>query len=215
MCAGTLSPSELSFDEEGEVLEEEQRVTNEDDMIDKAIAEAEQGNGEKGDDADEEELLCGPSGGDDAQRPALFKAPTTPSAADIAMHDLTHMPYRSWCRHCVACRRGNTPHVSKLDAPKTIPLLVADYCYIRESKDQDVTTVLVCRFYPWRVSFATVVDMKGRDELAIRRVSAFIRNCGVTHFAYRCDQEKSLLALIDEAILNAGRTAINEGTPKG
>ena len=37
----------------------------------------------------------------------------------------------------------------------------------------------------------------------------------MTHFAYRCDQEKSLLALIDEAILDAGRTAVNEGTPEG
>ena len=165
VCASTLSPSDLSDDEEGGVLEEEQDALQaEDDMIEKAIAEAEQGNGDKGEDPDEEEILCGPCG-DDAQKPSLFKAPTTPSAEEVATHFLTHMPYRSWCPHCVACRRGNTPHVSKPDAPRTIPLLVADYCYIRDTKDQDLTTVLVCRVYPWKVSFATVVDMKGREEI--------------------------------------------------
>ena len=216
VCANTISPSDLSEDEEGDVLGDEQQAARdeEDDMIEKAIAEAEDGNGEKGDNPDEEDLVCGPCD-DDAQKPALIKAPTKPSAEDVATHNLTHMPYRSWCKHCVACRRGNAPHVSRLDAPRAIPLLVADYCYIRDSIDQDLTTVLVCRIYPWRISFATVVDMKGRDEIAIKRVSAFIKNVGMTHFAYRCDQEKSLLALLDEAILTAGRTAVNEGSLEG
>ena len=30
--------------------------------------------------------------------------PVQPSAADVAEHRVTHMPYRSWCRQCVAGR---------------------------------------------------------------------------------------------------------------
>ena len=30
--------------------------------------------------------------------------PIQPSAADVAEHRVTHMPYRSWCQHCVAGR---------------------------------------------------------------------------------------------------------------
>ena len=30
--------------------------------------------------------------------------PAMPSAADVAEHRVTHMPYRSWCKHCVAGR---------------------------------------------------------------------------------------------------------------
>ena len=60
-----------------------------------------------------------------------------------------------------------------------------------------------------------VVDMKGRDEMAIKRLGEFIKSIGMTHFAYRCDQEKSLLALIDEAVLSVGRTAVNEGGHNG
>ena len=29
-------------------------------------------------------------------------SPVRPSAADVAEHRVTHMPYRNWCPHCVA-----------------------------------------------------------------------------------------------------------------
>ena len=32
-------------------------------------------------------------------------APKSPSAKEIAFHNLTHLPYRSWCRYCAAARR--------------------------------------------------------------------------------------------------------------
>ena len=38
--------------------------------------------------------------------------PKVPTAAEVAAHCLTHLPYRSWCPHCVASRRPNTQHRS-------------------------------------------------------------------------------------------------------
>ena len=46
----------------------------------------------------------------EAQIPKGVPAPTEPSPADIAKHDVTHYPYRSWCPHCMACRRPNARH---------------------------------------------------------------------------------------------------------
>ena len=31
-------------------------------------------------------------------------APKQPSREDVARHNLTHLPYRSWCPHCLASR---------------------------------------------------------------------------------------------------------------
>ena len=92
----------------------------------------------------------------------------------------------------------------------TIPLMALDYCYVRDAVDQDVTTVLVARVFPWRMTFAIVVDMKGRDESAIKRLAHFIKACGLTQFSVRCDQERSILALVDEAILLSGREATKD-----
>ena len=33
-----------------------------------------------------------------------------PSAAAIAQHSLTHLPYKRWCKWCVAARMLNAPH---------------------------------------------------------------------------------------------------------
>ena len=54
------------------------------------------------------------------------------------------------------------------------------------------------------------VDVKGRDDNAIKRLSKFIRDCGLTHFTYRCDQASPLLALVDEAIALSGRSGIHD-----
>ena len=127
------------------------------------------------------------------EQPAgLLKSPKQPSAQDIAMHNLTHFPYRDWCPHCVASRRPNTPHRSRALEERKIPLVVADYCHLRDSKDQDLATCLVVGVYPYRMTMATVVDMKGRDENAIKRVSKFFKMCGLTNFAMKSDQETSL-----------------------
>ena len=34
-----------------------------------------------------------------------------PSAAEVARHSLTHLPYRRWCKWCVAARMLNVPHL--------------------------------------------------------------------------------------------------------
>ena len=35
-----------------------------------------------------------------------------PTAEEVAKHSLTHLPYRRWCKWCVAARMANVPHWS-------------------------------------------------------------------------------------------------------
>ena len=65
-----------------------------------------------------------------AQAPERLRGPVNPSTEEIDMHNLTHLPYRSWCPHCVATKKPNIKH-STSRTESTIPLLVADYCYLR------------------------------------------------------------------------------------
>ena len=44
-----------------------------------------------------------PEGGEEAQARPERKAPRQPTASELASHNLTHIPYRSWCDHCVEC----------------------------------------------------------------------------------------------------------------
>ena len=78
-------------------------------------------------------------------------------------------------------RRNADPHFqSKESSDRSLPLLVLDYAFLRNKDDDDFATVLVGKCYPSRQILACVLDGKGLDELAINRVAAFIRECGLT-----------------------------------
>ena len=164
------------------------------------------------------------SDGEAVQVPRCMPCPRTPHPDIVARHNLTHLPYANWCPHCLAARRANNPHFQKDETfRRSNPLLVMDYCFIRNINDEDLVTCLVGKLYPYNKFFGCVVDVKGPDPYAVARLSDFIREAGLTKFVYKCDQESSVRALgdtharsevnehiqqmIDEAAKRAGRSA--------
>ena len=144
------------------------------------------------------------SDGECVQRPRAVPEPRTPSPDLVARHNLTHLPYASWCPHCVAARRANNPHFQREETfRRMIPLLVLDYCFVRNTQDEDLLPLLVGRIYPTRTVFAFPVDMKGRDPVAVAKLSEFIKANGLTKFVYKCDQERALDALSESAVEDA------------
>ena len=65
---------------------------------------------ERGDARIDAEEVIGGADEDSVVRPQLFPSPKAPSAAEVELHNATHLPYRNWCPCCVAGRRNNTPH---------------------------------------------------------------------------------------------------------
>ncbi len=37
-------------------------------------------------------------------------SPQTPSQQEVDAHELTHLPFRNWCRHCMRGRGKDMPH---------------------------------------------------------------------------------------------------------
>ena len=140
------------------------------------------------------------------QKAVAMPSPIQPSQAQLDAHNLTHWPYRSWCPHCVAARRQNSPHLRSTSATRrTIPLLVADYCFVRDHEDKVLAKVLVAKLEPSNLLLCTVVDEKGVNEAAVARLSQFIKESGYSHIAYRSDQELPLRALFEAAFIHATR----------
>ena len=90
-----------------------------------------------------------------AARP--LSSPKTMSAAQRAIHDLTHLPYDPGCEVCVSTRRPNTPHLSMKLSDRVIPLLVGDYCFPKHSGDSEGLTTLVIQVYPYICLFVCVL----------------------------------------------------------
>ena len=98
-------------------------------------------------------------------------APREPTAAQRAKHDITHLPYESWCEDCIMAKRPNKQHRRSHVDERVLPLLVGDYGFVKDSHDDDSITLLVLRLLPYRITFAMRVPSKGPDPRVVTRIA--------------------------------------------
>ena len=108
--------------------------------------------------------------------PKALPTPIMPSPAIVARHNLTHVPYRSWCPYCNAGRRPNSQHRGQsVDQKRSLPVVHADYCFIRDTQDEDNLTVCVGRMSPSKAMFASGCTVKGAgDDYVLGRLENFL-----------------------------------------
>ena len=84
------------------------------------------GGGDQCDDAEE-------SGEAEASR--RVPQPRAPTAEARKLHDLTHCPFRSWCKHCVRGQSAEYPHRTVVGeaAEEGVPRVIMDYCFFTEN----------------------------------------------------------------------------------
>ena len=72
--------------------------------------------------------------------PRLTPEPKEPSAAEIARHMLTHLPFCGWCKYCVAGRKPNAHHRRQRNE-RSIPFLSCDYGFFRDPGEALLTSL--------------------------------------------------------------------------
>ena len=131
---------------------------------------------------DEEEIV--PETRGNVVIPKGLPSPSLPSKAEVEHHNLTHLPYRSWCPFCVAARRKNNAHFANREEGRAKPLFCADYCFVGETEDDENLSVLVGRVYPSTAMLAVPCEQKGHDEYAISRTAAFMKAEGLADLVF-------------------------------
>ena len=84
---------------------------------------------EKKDEAEEDqEEATREQGGEpeEARRAKGTKVPIKPSQEEVEEHMLTHLPFRSWCSHCVRGKAKGKPHKKKEEEDKEVPTIALD-----------------------------------------------------------------------------------------
>ena len=118
--------------------------------------------------------------GDDSEEEAgnrkvqKMQDPKLPKECDIQDHNLTHLPFRSWCRHCVRGQGKELPHKKLQDEPGMIELH-ADLCFLGDEKDPGNTVpVFVMRERTTRMTLAAEVPSKSTNTYITKRIVAFM-----------------------------------------
>ena len=95
------------------------------------------------------------------------RAPKEPTEAEKSKHEATHIPYRSWCKHCVRGRGRCKPHSSKRrnHEDAAIPKISMDYFFLGgEDSDANESPMFVMMDEERGNRYARMIDSKGLGE---------------------------------------------------
>ena len=120
--------------------------------------------------------------------------PIKPSQEEVNKHMWTHIPFRSWCPHCVKGKSVNKSHRNAKSCTKSsIPIVSIDYAYMteedkHESEDTGTMPIMVIHDSRSKAITADVVTAKGVNDYAVSRVMERLKAFGYTEFIFKSDQ---------------------------
>ena len=164
--------------------------------------------GETSDAAEDAEIEAEPE--DLAARPRIARSPREPTSQERLVHEVTHIPMRTWCKHCMKGRSRDSRHVRLPDAQE-VPRVGMDYMRVSEtgvtSKLDEAAgemgmTMLVMKDF-WHKSI-WVYPVEGKGVTKADWLAAMIKDdlatCGLDNcmIVVKSDQEPAIRELQEE-----------------
>ena len=148
--------------------------------------------------------------------------PILPSKAEIEEHELTHLPYRNWCRHCVRGRGKEAPHKKQQEQAVEMPEIHWDFMFLGEEQDaRNAVTILVAKERTTKMGMASAVPNKSTGEFLCKRALAFMCEVGCEDgdVTMKSDQEPAMMSILKDigearAVDHGGRYVL-ENSPVG
>ena len=72
------------------------------------------------------------------------RVPDEPTRLEAEEHELTHVPFRSWCPACVAGKAKHWPHKTQrtnTEDEEVVPSIHMDYWFMRDDTEGSVTVI--------------------------------------------------------------------------
>jgi hypothetical protein len=134
------------------------------------------------------------------RKPIKIMDPKLPTQEEVDDHFLDHLPYRSWCAHCVRGKGKTMDH--RICVRDSVQREIhIDYCFMGKATDDNTKTIVVAKERDSKMIMSSVVPVKGMTNVfAAKRIGAFIRELGLEHHdvALKGDQEPALQDLLRE-----------------
>ena len=161
-----------------------------------------------------------------AARP--IRSPCLPSPEEVEAHNVSHIPFRAWCPHCVRGRGKSFSHrrVIRSDDPEEIPVISIDYGFFgapgelpSEAVGGAKMPVLLVRDRKSKALFTHLVPSKGVEHFYPEQALCHdVKLLGYPSVVIKSDQEPSIKA-VAEAVKNtfaSSNVRVQlENSPKG
>ena len=144
----------------------------------------------------------------------MKRDPRCPSAQERAEHELTHLPFRIWCKACVEGRLENRPH-PLVQRHHDVPTVLMDYAFVSKADEPRSTTILVMKDRESRTIMADVVLHKGRgEEETIQQAAENVRRLGYSgKIVIKIDNEPALIVPRSEVAKRLDNQVVCESPP--
>ena len=142
-----------------------------------------------------------------AQAPRSLHVPKEPAAQERAAHELTHLPFRSWCKTCV---RSKSRHDHSKKFRLKQPVLQSDYSFFTDPKVEGSVAILNLRDVMSGLALACGVLYKGRSVYAEGKLRRFILETGRTAGVLQADPKASLVALAETVTSELGGLSLRK-----
>ena len=145
------------------------------------------------------EVQCEPCDEEFGQRRfKRMQGPKLPTPEGITDHDLSHLPYRSWCRHCVKGRCKENPHETNKELT-TMNEAHFDFAFLgKEGEPGKLLPMLVVKERITGMTMASGVPSKSTGAFITKRGAAYFKQigCELGDLTVKSDQEPTVIALL-------------------
>ena len=145
--------------------------------------------------------------------------PRQPSQQEKEELEMTHLPFRSWCRHCIMGTGREEDCRKSMEEERQVPEVPLDYMFTGDEKEGKTLAFLVAREREMRAVLSTVVPRKTTGEWICRRLIAWLREIGLesVDIIVKSDNEPALTSLIASwstmRAMTSGSRMIIENSP--
>ena len=160
-----------------------------------------------------------------------MRGPVKPTKQEREDHERDHIPFRSWCIHCMRGKSKSSGHSSAGQfMEKTKPVISMDYAFlgIKKGKSKEEQTLLeeeavkaghtpqlVLHDSEYKGIYAHVVGKKGADDRLCMKVVEDLDNLGYKEVVIKSDQEPALCNFIEVVKAHWNGDAALENSPVG
>ena len=127
--------------------------------------------------------------------------PKVPKQEEIDEHNKVHLPYRSWCRHCVRGRGRAAAHQQSKEAHVT-PEIHFDFLFFlgKEGEPGKTIPVAVVKERASGMLMASVVPKKTTGAYVAKRIMAFFQEvgCEFGDIIVKSDQEEAIKVVVTD-----------------
>ena len=111
----------------------------------------------------------GSQGEIEARQPRAAARPYTPTKREVEEHETTHLPFRSWCKHCVFAKGISSAHRGRGEEERLGITISIDYCFMNPKETEEgVPPVLVMWDNNHKAMWAIPVEAKGPFEYVVK-----------------------------------------------